>query len=135
MNYTQSSIRDLETYLRILPGLKELDNQLILKQYISKFITYEISPGVYRIRDLSEVLSRGFKEEFEIRGEIQPKTKHDKSDSFIVECDNNTMKTILIVRHEINAMEFDEKSFFSTIQASHHIGIIKVIMNTLGKKL
>ena len=115
LSYTQSSIRDFETYLRILPGLNEHDIQLILKQYNSKVITYEISPGVYTIRDLSEVLSRGFKEEFEIRGEIQPKTKFDKSDSIIVNCDNKTMKTILIVRHENNAMRFYEKPFFSTI--------------------
>ena len=101
MNYTQSSFRDSESYLRILTGLNEDDIQLILKQYNSKFITYEISPGIYTFKDISEVLSRWFEKEFQIRGEIQPNTKYDKSDSIIIECDNNTMKTKLIVRYEL----------------------------------
>ena len=115
MNYTQSSFRDFESYLRILTSLNEDDIQLLLKQYISKFIIYEISPGIYTFKDISEVLSRAFGKEIEIRGEIQPNTKYGKSDSIIIECDNNTMKTKLIVRYEINVLRFDEKSFFSTI--------------------
>ena len=115
MNYTQSSFRDFESNLRILTGLNEDDIQLIIKQYNSKFISYEISPVIYTFKDISEVLSRGFEKEFEIRGEIQPITKYDKSDSIIIECDNNTMETKLIVSYEINALRFDEKSFFSTI--------------------
>ena len=97
MNYTQSSFRDFENYLRILFGLNEDDIQLILKQYNSKFITYKISPGIYTFKDTSEVLSKGFEKEFEIRGEIQPNTKFDQSDRIIMECDNNTMKTKLVV--------------------------------------
>ena len=115
MNYTQSSFRDFEGYLRILTGLNEDDIQIILKQYNSKLITCEISPGIYTFKDFSEVLPRGFEKELEIRGEIQPNTKYDKSDSIIIECDNNTMRTKLIVRYEINALRFEEKSFFSTI--------------------
>ena len=115
MNYTQSSSRDFESYLRNLTGLNEDDFQLILKQYNSKFITYESFPGNYTFKDISEVLPRAFENEFEIRGEIQPNTEYDKSDSIIIECDNNTMKTKLIVRYETNALRFDEKSFFSTI--------------------
>ena len=60
-------------------------------------------------------MSRAFEKEFEIRGEIQPNTKYGKSDSIIIECDNNTMKTKLIVRYEINVLRFDGKLFFSTI--------------------
>ena len=75
LNCTQSSFRDFESYLRILTGLNEDDIQLILKQYISKFITYEISPGFYTFKDISEVMLRGFEKEVEIRGEIQPNTK------------------------------------------------------------
>ena len=115
LNYTQSPFREFETYLGILTGLKEDDIQLILKQYNSKVITYEISPGIYTFKDISKDLSRGFEKEFEIRGEIQPTTKYDKSDSIIIEYDINTMKTKLIVSHKINALRFDEKSFFSTI--------------------
>ena len=115
LNYTQSPLGDFENYIRILTGLNEDDIQLILKQYNSKFITYEFSPGIYTFKDISEVLSRGFEKEFEIRGEIQPNAEYDKSDSIIIERDNNTMKTKLIVGFDIIALRFDEKSFFSTI--------------------
>ena len=108
-------MQDFESYLRNLTGLNEDDIQLILKQYNYKFITYEISPGIYTFKEISEVLSRGFEKEFEIRGEIQPNTEYDKSDSFIIERDINTMKTKLIVGSEINTLRFDEKSFFNTI--------------------
>ena len=77
MNNSQSSIRDFETYLRILTGLTEDDIQLILEQYNSKFVTYETSPGIYTYKDIFEVLSRGFEKEIEIRGGIQPNTKDD----------------------------------------------------------
>ena len=40
------SIRDFESYLRVVVGLNEDDIQLIFKQYISHFITYELSPEV-----------------------------------------------------------------------------------------
>ena len=115
LNYTQTPFRDFETYLRSLTGLKEDDIQLLLKQYNSKFNLYEISPGIYTFEDLCEVLSRAFGKEFEIRREIKPNTKNAKYDWIIIECDNNTMETKLIVRYEINAMRFDEKSLFSTI--------------------
>ena len=65
MNYTPSSFRDIESYLRNSTGLNEDGIQLILKQYISKFIRYEISPGIYTFKDISEVLSRGFEKEFD----------------------------------------------------------------------
>ena len=72
MNYSQSSFRDFESYLRTLTGLNEDDIQLKLKQYNSNFITYEISPGIYRLKVFSEVLEKGFEKEFKIRAEIQP---------------------------------------------------------------
>ena len=111
MNYTQSPFPDFETYLRFLTGSNEDDIQLILKQYNSKFITYEFSPGINTFKDVSELLSRGFQKEFEIRGKIQPNTEYDKSDSIIIERDNNTMKIKLGVRYEVNALRFDENSF------------------------
>ena len=98
LSHTQSSFRDFESYLRNLTGLKEDDIQSILKQYNSNFIRFESSPGFYTFKDISAVLSREFEKEFEIRGEIQPNTKYDKPDSIIIECDNDTMKTKLIVR-------------------------------------
>ena len=104
MNYTQSSLRDFESYVRISTGLKEDDIQLKLKQYNSKFNPYQMFPGIYTFKDISEVLSRVFEKDFEIRGEIQPNTEYDKADSIINECDNITMKTKLIVNYGINAL-------------------------------
>ena len=58
-----------------------------------------------------EVLKKNLKSE----EKYKPNTDYVKSDSIIIERDNNTMKTKLIVGSEINALRFDEKSFFSTI--------------------
>ena len=44
LGYTRSHFRDFESYLRIVVGLDEEDIQLILKQYNSNFITYELTP-------------------------------------------------------------------------------------------
>ena len=49
MGYTQSPLRDFESCLRIVVGLDEDYIQLILKQYKSNFVTYELSPGTYSI--------------------------------------------------------------------------------------
>ena len=46
MGYDASPFRDFESYLRIVVGLDEEDIQLILKQYNSQFITYELTPGI-----------------------------------------------------------------------------------------
>ena len=48
-------------------------------------------------------------------GQIQPNIKNDQSDSIIIECDNKTLKTKLILNSEINALRFDEKSFFCNV--------------------
>ena len=56
MGYARSTYRDSETYLRLVVGLDETDNHLILKQFKSHFITYERSPGIYSIKDTSEVV-------------------------------------------------------------------------------
>ena len=54
MGYAKSPFRDFESYLRIVVGLGEDGNQLILKQYNSYFVTYELPPGIYTTRDTSE---------------------------------------------------------------------------------
>ena len=88
---------------------------MILKQYISIFITFKISPGVYTFKDPAEVLSRGFKNEFEIRGRRRTKHKTVRSDSYIIEIDNVPFITKLNVNPQIHALRFDKKSFFNTI--------------------
>ena len=94
--------------------LDENDIQLILKQYNSKFTTYKIPPGVYTLEDLSEVLSRGYKNQFELR-KLQLSQIHDKSDSVIIESDNVTLITTMILRYEIKVLRFDKNSFFNTV--------------------
>ena len=54
--YTRSRFRDFESYLRIVIGLDEKDIQLILKEYNSHFITYELPPGIYSIQDISDTI-------------------------------------------------------------------------------
>ena len=54
MGYVRSPFRSFESYLRIVVGFDEYDNQLILKQYISCFVTYEIPTGIYTNEDFAE---------------------------------------------------------------------------------
>ena len=54
LGYARSPFRDFESYLRIVVGLDEDDIQLFLKQYKSNFLTYELSPVIYTIKDISQ---------------------------------------------------------------------------------
>ena len=98
-----------------LRSLDENDIQLVLKQYNSKFTTYKDPPGVYTLKNLSIVLSRGFKNEFEIRRRMRPNLKYDTQDSIIFEGDNVSLINKLFLRFDIKVMRFDKKSFFNTI--------------------
>ena len=82
------------------------DIQLVLKQNISYFSTYEIYPSNYSLKDVSEVFSRGFRIEFEVRGRNRPNFKNDKSRSIIPECDNIATRTKLIVKAGFLALRF-----------------------------
>ena len=80
MGYITSPSRDFESCLRILVGLDEDDIHFVLRQYNSNFVTYEIPPGVYTIKDLSEVVY----------------TTNSHVCSLQLEYDDFTMKTKLI---------------------------------------
>ena len=56
LGYSRSVFRDFESYLRSVVGLDEEDIQLLLKQYNSHFITYELTPGIYTIQDISDTI-------------------------------------------------------------------------------
>ena len=56
MGYARCRFRDIETYLRIVVDLNEDDFQLILNQYNSTFVTFEINPGIYTIKGNSEAV-------------------------------------------------------------------------------
>ena len=102
--YVRSVFQDFESYLRTEVDLVEDDIQLVLDEYNSTFITYELEPGIYTFKDISEALYNILQTEYP-----------GPSNVIIIEYDDITGKTKLVVRDGIIAIRFDEKSFFSTI--------------------
>ena len=102
--YTSSVFQDFESFLRTQIDLVEDDIKLVLDEYNSSFITYELEPGIYTFKDISEALFNII--QFEYPG---------PSNVIDIEYDGITMKTKLVVQSGIIAIRFDEKSFFSTI--------------------
>ena len=98
MNYFGSPFRDFESYLRLVVGLDEDDIQLILKQYNSNFVTYEITPGIYTFKDISEAI-------YKIAGE---------RGSLKIEYDDISMKTKLTFDY-FSSLRFNKNSFFHTL--------------------
>ena len=99
MGFARSPFRDFECYLIIVVGLDEKDLQLILKQYNSFFFFYEISLGIYTIRDNSEVVY----------------TMGAHGETLKIEYDDITMKTKFIWTRfgsAIGRIRFDENSIF-----------------------
>ena len=121
--YTSSIFQDFENYLKTEIDLVEDDIRLVLDEYNSIFITYEIEPGVYTFEGISEALLRFLQSEYD--------GYHNAID---IEFDDITTKTKLVVRSSNIALIFDEKSFFGT-WVSTMVGIIKTILNTLARKL
>ena len=92
--------------MRIKVGLDEEDIQLILKEYNSHFITYELSPGTYTIQDISDAVH----------------TFSGHSDIIEIEYDDISMKTKIILIYKdlrktfgLGTLRFDKKSFFHTL--------------------
>ena len=54
--YTSSVFQDFESFLRTQIDLIEDDIKLVLDEYNSSFITYELEPGIYSYREFSEAL-------------------------------------------------------------------------------
>ena len=102
--YTSPVFQDFESFLRTQIDLVEDDIKLVLDEYNSSFITYELEPGIYSYKDLSEALFYILQSEYPSSG----------SES-LIRLDDITRKTKLVVRSGIIAIRFDEKSFFSTI--------------------
>ena len=102
--YTNSVFQDFESFLRTEVDLVEDDIKLVLDEYNSSFVTYELDPGIYTFKDISEAL-------FNILQSDYP----GLSNVIEIEYDDITMKTKMLVRFGIMAIRFDKKSFFSTI--------------------
>ena len=102
--YIRSVFQDFESFLRTQIDLVEDDIKLVLDEYNSNFNTYELQPGIYTFKDISEALYNILQSEYPGPGNV-----------IDVEYDDITMKTKLVVRYGIIAIRFGEKSFFSTI--------------------
>ena len=106
LGYSASSFRDFESYLRLVIGLDEKDIQLILKEYNSHFITYEITPGIYSIQDISDA--------------IQTFSGHEET--IQLEYDDISMRTTNVLKFKkekkkfaLGTLRFDQQSFFHTL--------------------
>ena len=102
--YTRSVFQDFESFLRTQIDLIEDDIKLVLEEYNSNFVTYELVPGIYRYRDIAETLYYILESEYPSSGS-----------EILIRLDDITRKTKLVVRSGIIAIRFDENSFFSTI--------------------
>ena len=114
LGYGRSLFRDFESYLRILVDLPEEDIQLILKEYKSHFITYELTPAIYTIQDISDAIQT-FSGHMEI---IQ------------IEYDDISMKTKIILKYiggqkmfVLGTLRFDERSFSDFIRFYTVLGL------------
>ena len=104
--YSASSFRDFESYLRLVVGLDEKDIQLILKEYNSYFITYELTPGIYTIQNISDA--------------IQTFSGHQEIVQ--VEYDDISMRVTNVLKFKnekmkfaLGTLRFDKQSFFHTL--------------------
>ena len=102
--YVISVFQDFESYLRTKVVLIEDDNKLVLDEYNSSFITYELQPGLYSFKDISQALFNILQAEYP-----GPSNVIDN------EYDDITMKTKLVVRSGNIAIRFDENSTFCNV--------------------
>ena len=84
--YVSSVFQNFESFLKTEVDLVEDDIELVLDEYNSSFITYEISPGVYTFKDISEALFNILQTEYP-----------GPSNVLDIEYDDITMKTKLVV--------------------------------------
>ena len=71
---------------------------MILKQYNLNFVTYEITPGIYTFKDISEAIYKNAGE----KGSLK------------IEYDDVGMKTKLVFDY-FSSLRFNKKSFFHTL--------------------
>ena len=102
--HSRSISQDFESFLRTEVDLVEDDIRLVLDEYNSSFITYELEEVLHFFKSFSKTPLNILQSEYE--------GYHNAID---IEFDDITMKTLLFVRPGITAIRFDEKSFFSTI--------------------
>ena len=104
--YCASSFRDFESYLRLVIGLDERDILLILKEYNSHFITYQLTPGIYTIQDISDA--------------IETFSGHEVTIELVY--DDITKRVTIVLKFKdgkkkfaLGTLRFDKQSFFHTL--------------------
>ena len=112
MGYARSPVRDFESYLTIALGFDEDDIQLILKQNKSNFVTYQLFPVVYTIKDnVKSVYTMG-----------------DQKGTLKIQFDDISMKTKLVLTRfsgNFRTLRFNEKFFFLKLYWVLHLFGIK----------
>ena len=106
LGYSASPFQDFESYLRLVVGLDEEDIRLILKEYNSHFITYELTPGIYTIQYFSEAIQTfsGHQETIQLEyGDISMRA------TIVLKFKNEEKKFAL------RTLRFDKQSFFHTL--------------------
>ena len=102
--YVSSVFQDFESFLRTEIDLVEDDIRLVLNESNSSFITYELEPDLYTLKDFSEAPFNILHPEYRI-----------KNNSVDTENDDQTMKAKLVLRPGTISTRFHGKAFFSTI--------------------
>ena len=98
--YIRYVFKDFESYLRTEVDLVEDDIRLVLDEYNSSFITYQLEPGIYNFKDFSKALFNNLQLEYP-----------SSNSKIVIEFDDFTQNTKLVVRPGFIAIRFDENSF------------------------
>ena len=95
--YVSSVFQYFQNFLRTEIGLVEDDFRLVLNENNSSFFTYDLEPGIYTFKDLSAALFNTFQPEYETPSNVN-----------LIEFDDVTMETKVVVRDGIIAIKFNE---------------------------
>ena len=124
--YVSSVFQDFESYLRTEVDLVEDDIYLVLEECNSSFLLMKYN----QVFTLLKIIRKPFLT-FS-NSNIQDLV----TQLLLIEYDDITMKTELVVKNGIKSIRFDEKSFFLVLSlVLLQAGIINNIINTLAKKL
>ena len=122
--YVDCIFHDFESFLRTEIDLVEDGVCLVVDEYNSKFSNYELTPGTYTFRDISEAFLNNLLPEYRVY-----------NNSVDVEYDDINLKTKLVARPSNIAIRFDEKSFLVLSLVLIQVGFINTIVNSIIRKL
>ena len=129
--YTRSVFQDFESFLRTQIDLVEDDIKLVLDEYNSNFVTYELVPGIYSYRDMAEALYYILQSEYPSSGSeilIRLDDIHLKCDAIDGSVVNGIRQPILY------SFVLDKPAgykVFSEPETIHYKKINKSVLNTI----